>query len=245
MGLLEAIDEQTILALADRIDCNLDGISGRPSYVMDPASGALRLGRFGWKAEKISVAHQVAADASLAMGVGTMLFPEQGNAELEDSDFQRLVRYVSLLGVPPQRDRDAVQLGAALFESVGCSSCHLPSLTTSPHHPLAELRSQSIKPFTDLLLHDMGPELADDSGLAANDAQNAPAAASEWRTPALWGIGLRAMVNGHAGLLHDGRAATVLDAIFAHGGEATVVIQNLMALPASEQEAISDFVMSL
>jgi CxxC motif-containing protein (DUF1111 family) len=246
-GLLEAIDERTILARADGGDCDGNGISGRPSYVEDPVSGVLRLGRFGWKAEKTSVGHQVADALFADMGVGTSLFPERGTVELADEDLARLVTYMRLLAVPAQRDRgDArVARGEELFATVGCASCHVTDVVTGAHHPFAELRNQAIKPYSDLLLHDLGPGLADDSGVPLPDSDTAPTAASEWRTPPLWGIGLQATVNGHAGLLHDGRASTVLEAILWHGGEAASVAERVASLPAADREALLAFVQSL
>lgn len=247
MGLLEAIDEQTILARADRLDCDQDEISGRPSYVTDPMTSVLRLGRFGWKAEKIDVAHQV-ADAALAdLGVGTSILPDDGKAELDDSDLMKLTTYMRLIGVPPQRDhaRADVLKGEQLFKTVGCASCHVTDSITSANHPFAELRSQAIKPFTDLLLHDMGEDLADNSGVPIGAEANAVPGASEWRTPPLWGIGLYETVNGHTGLLHDGRAKNVLEAALWHGGEAQKVKERLMALPAADRDALIAFVMSL
>lgn len=247
VGLLEAIDEATILSAADRLDRDGDGISGRPSYVKDLVTGGMRLGRLGWKAETSSVAHQVAKDAFQAIGVGTSLFPDNGNVELADGDLAKLVTYASLLGVPPQRvDSDPrVKRGEAVFGSVGCGSCHSGALSTGQTHPFAELRAQSIRPFTDLLLHDLGPDLADGSGVEAGDELDSPPAASEWRTAPLWGIGLRQTVNGHTALMHDGRAATVLEAALMHGGEAQQVIANLKALPEDDQAALVAFVLSL
>jgi CxxC motif-containing protein (DUF1111 family) len=247
MGLLEAIDEQTILARADRLDCDHDGISGRPSYVTDPKTGVLRLGRFGWKAEKIDVAHQVADAASADLGVGSSFFPEAGKAELDDTDLMKLTTYMRLIGVPPQRDHASANVvrGEQLFKTVGCANCHVTDTITSANHPFAELRSQSIRPFTDLLLHDLGEDLADNSGVAIGEDANAVPGGSEWRTPPLWGIGLYETVNGHTGLLHDGRAKSVLEAALWHGGEAQKVKERLMALPVADRDALIAFVMSL
>src|SRR5262249_25432748 len=132
-----------------------------------------------------------------------------------------------------------------LFKTVGCSKCHVTDAVTSPNHPFAELRSQAIRPFTDLLLHDLGPDLADNSGVAPEDRADAPPAASEWRTPPLWGIGLYQTINGHTGLLHDGRAANVLEAVMWHGGEASAVKSRFAALSAADRAALIAFVMSL
>ena len=107
------------------------------------------------------------------------------------------------------------------------------------------MRSQAIRPFTDLLLHDMGPDLADNSGVALSEDPEAAPAASEWRTPPLWGIGLYPTVNGHTHLLHDGRAASVLKAVLWHGGEAEKVKERFMALAAADRQALLAFVQSL
>jgi CxxC motif-containing protein (DUF1111 family) len=248
LGLLEAIDERTLLERADRLDCNKDGISGRPSYVKDPTSGMLRIGRMGWKAEKIGVPHQVAEAASVDIGLSSSIFPEGSAApELSDEEVNKLSTYMRLIGVPAQRDvsKPEVILGGQLFKTVGCANCHVTDVVTGANHPFAELRNQSIKPFTDLLLHDMGPDLADDSGVAASEAVDAPPSASEWRTPPLWGIGLYKTVNGHTGLLHDGRAASVLEAVLWHGGEASKVKERFVALSAADRSALLAYVMSL
>jgi CxxC motif-containing protein (DUF1111 family) len=248
LGLLEAIDERTILQRADRVDCNGDGISGRPLLVKEPITGTLRVGRFGWKAEKVSIAHQVADAADADLGVNTSIIPDaQGKVELDDTDLMKLTTYMRLVGVPPQRNvADAqVHAGEQVFKTVGCANCHVTDVVTSANHPFSELRSQSIKPFTDLLLHDMGPDLADASGVTYVDKADAPAAASEWRTPPLWGLGLYKTVNGHTGLLHDGRAADVQEAVLWHGGEAEKVKARFIALPAADRAALLAFVNSL
>ncbi len=247
MGLLEAIDERTLLARADAKDCNADGISGRPNFVQDPVTGALRVGRFGWKAEKVDVRHQAAEAAFLDLGVGTSLFPDQGKTELADDDLAKLTTYMRLVAVPGQRSpADAqVQQGQQIFKTIGCANCHVTDVVTSANHPFAELRAQDIKPFSDLLLHDMGPDLADNSGVMASEDVSAPAAASEWRTPPLWGTGMLSIINGHTGLLHDGRAASVLEAVLWHGGEAEATRDRVTMLSATDRAALIAFVESL
>ena len=247
MGLLEAIDERTILTRSDPKDCNGDGISGRPSFVKDPVSGVLRLGRFGWKAEKVSIQHQIAEAAIDDMGVGTSLFPDNGKVELSDDDLSDLVTYMRLVSVPGQRNYgDAeVTLGSQIFKTIGCANCHVTDVVTGDNHPFSELRGQDIKPYSDLLLHDMGPDLADDSGIPPSDDPSAPPAASEWRTPPLWGTGLNAIINGHGGLLHDGRADSVLEAVLWHGGEAEATKQRVVQLTAPDRNALLAFVQSL
>jgi CxxC motif-containing protein (DUF1111 family) len=246
-GLLEAIDERTIMLRADQKDCNGDGISGRPNYVRDPATGALRIGRFGWKAEKVSIEHQVAEALIDDIGVGTTLFPDQGKAELSDDDLSHLVTYMRLVSVPGQRNHSDPQVlaGEQIFKTIGCQNCHVSDVVTGANHPFAELRNQAIKPYTDLLLHDMGTDLADNSGVDYTDDESAPAAAAEWRTPPLWGTGLLATINNHTGLLHDGRAANVLEAVLWHSGEAEPTKQRVMKLSSTDRDALVAFVMSL
>ncbi|MGV3623080.1 MAG: di-heme oxidoredictase family protein [Archangium sp.] len=237
MGLLEAIDDATLFVLSDEGDCDGNGVSGRVSIVKDPA-GVQRVGRFGWKAEKVSVRHQVADALDVDLGVTTSLFPGGAAPELSDDDLNRLTVYMSLLGIEPQRNASSekVKRGAQLFVSVGCSSCHIPSLTTGKKHPYEELREQTIRPFTDLLLHDLGSELADASGEAT---------ASEWRTAPLWGVGSTLATAGKVSLLHDGRARSVLEAVLWHGGEAQRMRDAVTTLSADEREALIAFVESL
>lgn len=237
LGLLEAIDEATILASADEADCDGNGISGRVNVVDDP-SGTPRVGRFGWKAEKVSVQHQVADALMLDLGVTTTLFPEEGKAELSNDDLERLTTYMRLIGVVPQRRGQAPEVvrGAAVFGEAGCSNCHFRSTRTGKTHPFEELRDQPIRPFTDLLLHDLGPDLADDSGRAD---------AAEWRTAPLWGVGLTREVSGAVHLLHDGRARSVLEAVLWHGGEAERARAFVQNASAGDRAALIAYVESL
>lgn len=238
LGLLEAIDESSLFAISDEADCDGNGISGRVQVVNDPVSGVKRAGRFGWKAEKVSVRHQVADALDVDLGVTTSVFPGAAAPELSDEDLHRLTVYMSLLGVEPQRQSTSaqVQRGAQLFASIGCASCHLPTITTGKTHPYEELREQTIHPYTDLLLHDLGPELADDSGEAT---------ASEWRTAPLWGVGLTKDTVGSVALLHDGRARSVLEAVLWHGGEAQRARDTVASLKAEDRAALLSFVESL
>lgn len=265
MGLLEAIPEATILANEDPNDADGDGISGRANRVTDPETGETRLGRFGWKAGSFSVEHQVASAFNTDMGVMTSMTPDpdcgsnqsgcgSSGSELDDEHVDNLVKYISLLGVPTQRDWDspAVQNGEDLFSDIGCAGCHTPSVQTSDNHPLAELRGQTIKPYTDMLLHDMGPGLADNLG--EGDANGA-----EWRTTPLWGLGLSACVTGgmtNAGqgdqectpehsYLHDGRARTIEEAILWHGGEGEASKDAYQALSGQDKEDMLSFLRSL
>ena len=261
MGLLEAIPESAVLALEDIGDADGDGISGRAHRVPDPLTGETRLGRFGWKASTTSIRHQSAAALRDDMGVMTSMFTEPdcgsaqtdcGNdagAELSDAHLDDLVRYVALLGVQPRRDLDdptALQ-GEVLFDELGCTGCHTPAFSTSAFHPFAELREQTIHPYTDLLLHDMGPELADSLGDGEADG-------AEWRTPPLWGIGLGPCVTGgmagsscnpSTSFLHDGRARTLDEAIRWHGGEGEASRAAYLDASAEEQAAVVRFLETL
>ena len=253
LGLLEAITEETILQRADRLDCDQNGISGRPMYVPDPLTGALRLGRFGWKAEKVSVLHQVSEAAFQDIGATSKLFPDKDpKPELANDELLKLATYMRMVGVYPQRDAEDPQVlqGTKLFKTVGCNNCHVTDAVTGPNHPFAELRNQAFKPYTDLLLHDMGPDLADNSGidnssLPEDQQDSAPPSASEWRTSPLSSIGFLVTLGAHTNLLHDGRAASIQEAVLWHGGEATKVVEAFKALSPADRQALLAFVGSL
>lgn len=240
LGLLEAIDPAQILARATIEGCNDGGaVSGRALVVADPSDGALRLGRLGWKAEKVSVRHQVADALAQDMGVSTSVFPdERGQIELDDADLERIVTYVSLLGLPGRRNANDAQVrhGEDVFVSTGCVACHVQQAFTADTHPLVELREQTIQPFSDLLLHDMGEGLG--------DPQGGPLA-REWRTAPLWGIGLVDEVAGETHLLHDGRARSLLEAILWHGGEAGFASAAVRGMATADREALLAFLGSL
>jgi CxxC motif-containing protein (DUF1111 family) len=256
MGLLEAIPESAILESADPEDADGNGISGRIRIVQDPVTRQPRLGRFGWKAGQATIRYQAAAALNSDMGVMTSVFPEPdcgteqsgcgtSGAELSDTDLGNLTKYFALLGIRPQRSLDdpTALSGEELFESTGCASCHVTTFVTSEYHPLAELRGQTIHPYTDLLLHDMGPELAD--SLPEGDPAEGGASGAEWRTAPLWSIGLTAAVNAGEAYLHDGRARTLDEAIRWHGGEGEAAKQAYLALSAPNQAALIAFLKSL
>ena len=262
VGLLEAIHPGDILANADPDDADGDGISGRPSMVRDPATGEIVLGRFGWKASTPSVAAQSADAFAGDMGLSTppnpavwgdctaaqvacreapdgvqpRLGPEEAPAEVLD-----LVAFYSRnLAVPVRRDIDDPEVldGKRLFYAFGCAACHVPKYVTSRDAPQPEHRFQLIWPYTDLLLHDMGPGLAD--GRPVGDASG-----SEWRTAPLWGIGLTGTVNPNLNFLHDGRARTLLEAVLWHGGEAAAAKQRVIDATPDERGALIRFLESL
>lgn len=243
MGLLEAIDELSILRHADEDDQNNDGISGRPSIVVDPQTRERRLGRFGWKAERFNVIQQVSGAFKTDMGVSSPLHPENdGSTEISTEQLEKVATYVSLLGVPPRRniDSEAVKKGEELFFSSNCARCHIPSMETGNHHPFAELRNQVIFPYSDLLLHDMGEDLASTLGGEGG------ASGSEYRTPPLWGLGrAEEVAEGQVGYLHDGRARTLLEAILWHGGEAESAKEKVRQLSREQREQLIAFLKSL
>ncbi|HUS30897.1 MAG TPA: di-heme oxidoredictase family protein [Kofleriaceae bacterium] len=214
LGLLEAIPQSTLEALADPDDADLDGISGRTNQVWDPEKGATVMGRFGWKANTSTLHLQCAAAAANDIGLSNAVFPElDQQRDLNDQQLEDMVFFMATVGVPAAAPRDAKALhGRALFRDFGCASCHVPTLETGDH-PIAAVANQRIHPYTDLLLHDVGDRLTD----ARPDFV---AEGVEWRTPPLWGIGLTKTVFPMATYLHDGRARSLDEAILWHGGEA-------------------------
>ena len=255
MGLLEAIPEEDILALADPDDADGDGISGRPNNVWDIRRGEVVLGRFGWKAGQPTVEQQAAGAFLGDIGITSSLFPKEncptaqeaclaapngGEPEVPDERLQKVAVYLQTLAVPAMRNTEdeTVQQGARLFVQSQFTACHTTRYETGDTHAVEPLRSQVIFPFTDLLLHDMGPGLAD-------NRPEAQASGSEWRTPPLWGIGLVETVNGHTMFLHDGRARSLEEAILWHGGEARQALMLFMNLTAEERNAIIKFLESL
>jgi CxxC motif-containing protein (DUF1111 family) len=255
LGLLESVPEAVLAALADPDDKNGDGISGRQNQVPDVKTGAVVPGRFGWKAEQPSVIQQCASALVADMGLTSTLFatqnhtagesacndaPHGGAPEVSDAILDALGLYARSLAVPARRDTEkpAVKRGAALFEEIGCARCHVPTLRTGPVASLPELPAEDIHPYTDLLLHDLGPELSDERPVFTAEG-------AEWRTPPLWGIGLVKQVNGHTFLLHDGRARNASEAVLWHGGEALGARKAFSALERRDRDALVAFLGSL
>jgi CxxC motif-containing protein (DUF1111 family) len=250
LGLLEAISENSIAALADPNDQNGDGVSGRMSVVTDPETGQARLGRFGWKASSARLSHQVGNALVNDMGVTNAIFPNpdcgsaqtgcgSAGSEVSRAEIEQWVKYIGLLGVQARRNLDAqATTGQALFTSAGCAKCHTPQITTGNTHPYAELRNQAIWPYSDLLLHDMGPGLA--AGMGEGEAHN-----TEWRTAPLWNISYRKAVSGGEAYLHDGRARNLSEAILWHGGEAESAKESFRNMSAASRDALLKFLQSL
>ncbi len=276
LGLLEAIPEADIVALADPDDLDGDGISGRPNWVCDRVKQLqgdpepVSLGRFGWKASTPSVAIQGAGAYRGDIGVTNYLFPDesivgtplydayiaehpdddgQQGAEVDEATIKQVMFYSNTLAVPGRRNVDApgVRHGAALFEQAGCASCHHPSFRTGAHPgvwgpsgtvAVPQVEQQTIYPFTDMLLHDMGEDLADHRSDFAADGR-------EWKTRPLWGLGLTRTVNPLAGYLHDARARTLLEAILWHGGEAEPAREAFRTMDKADRDALIAFLESL
>lgn len=256
LGLLEALSEQTILSNADPNDLDADGISGTANYVWDEASQSNKLGRFGWKANQPSIRQQVAGAFNGDMGITSTLFPKEGLTtqqgelykefpngglpEINDSRLDQVTFYCATLGVPLRRNishPDVLQ-GKALFAQIGCEQCHLSKLKTGNYTLVPQFSNKTIKPYTDMLLHDMGEGLAD----ARPDFN---ATGSEWRTPPLWGIGLVKTVNNHTFFLHDGRARNFEEAILWHGGEGGKAKEEFTKLTAKQRQQLIFFLENL
>jgi CxxC motif-containing protein (DUF1111 family) len=260
MGLLELIAEQDLQIISDEDDANSDGISGRLNQVWDVEKQATVAGRFGLKANKPTLKMIVASAFKNDLGISNPLFPDQpctdnqpsclairngntkrhGNVELSDSLLTLTSNFNRDLAPIIRRNsqNENVMQGRALFYQVGCNQCHIPRFITQKSDSAPHLSEQTIWPYTDLLLHDMGTELAD-------GRPDFLATGNEWRTAPLWGVGLLQQVNGSNSLLHDGRARSVEEAILWHGGEASQAKSRFIQLKQSERTALIKFVNSL
>ncbi|MBA1198861.1 c-type cytochrome [Pseudomonas plecoglossicida] len=259
LGLLEAIPEAAILANADPDDRDGDGIRGRANQVWDDAQGKTVLGRFGWKAGQPNVNQQNVHAFAGDMGLTSTLKPHDdctpvqtdclaapngdgadGEKEVSDNILRLVTFYTRNLAVPARRNVDAPQVlaGKNLFFQAGCQGCHTPQFTTASAGVEPELANQLIRPYSDLLLHDMGPGLADQRSEFAAGGQ-------DWRTAPLWGLGLTETVSGHTQLLHDGRARNLLEAVLWHGGEAQAARDQVLTFNAEQRAALLAFLNSL
>jgi len=262
MGLLEAIPEAEILANARDQARRGDAIQGVANQVWDALAGRMMLGRLGWKANVASVAHQTAGAFNGDIGITSSVFADEactaaqkdclaaprgakGMApEIDDKTLGDVIFYQATLAPPARRapSDPGVLLGQKLFTEAQCAVCHRPSYVTGvPPHPRFSskaLQGQTIHPYTDLLLHDMGEGLAD-------GRPDGKANGHQWRTSPLWGVGLIQDVNGHTRLLHDGRARGVMEAILWHGGEAEASRERVLKMSKPEREALVKFVESL
>ena len=267
VGLLEAVAEADILGNAAAQAAAPGPIKGVPNQVWDAPSGRMMLGRFGWKANVATIAHQTGAAFVGDMGITSRHFAHeactpaqtdclaapsgksstaqgQPGVEIDDKTFDNVVFYQATLAPAARRNMQDAQVlrGQALFVQAQCATCHRPSYVTTqgpfPHLTSPALSRQRIWPYTDLLLHDMGERLAD-------NRPDFGASGRQWKTPPLWGAGLIQDVNGHTHLLHDGRARGVLEAVLWHGGEAEAARQNLLKMNRTDRDALVRFVESL
>jgi CxxC motif-containing protein (DUF1111 family) len=253
LGLLEAIPEEAIVQLAARAP--VDGIRGRVNRVWDESQRKTVLGRFGLKANHGSLREQVAAAFFNDIGLSTPVYPDQncppiqkgcpelmaaGKPEITALRLTATELYVRALAVPVRRQTadPQVRRGERLYGAARCAVCHVPELKTGEFPDVPQLANQTIHPYTDLLLHDMGEGLSD-------GRPDFVASGSEWRTPPLWGIGLSKTVNGAGAFLHDGRARDFTEAILWHGGEAEVSREAFRHLPRDDREALLAFLNSL
>jgi CxxC motif-containing protein (DUF1111 family) len=259
LGLLEAIPEEAILANAAAQARDRNGINGRPNRVWDDALQKTVIGRFGWKAGQPNLNQQNVHAFSGDMGLTTRLRPvddctgaqtacqqapngngADGEPEVSDNILRLVLFYSRNLAVPARRGVNDAQVlaGKNLFFQAGCQSCHTPKYTTAANAAEPELANQVIRPYSDLLLHDMGAGLAD-------NRTEFQASGRDWRTPPLWGIGLTQAVSGHTQFLHDGRARNLLEAVLWHGGEASAAQQQVLSFNAEQRAALLAFLNSL
>lgn len=253
LGLLEAVPEGAVRTIAEE-QRDL-GLAGKQNRVWDRTKQASAAGRFGLKANQPNLRQHIASAFLADMGVTSALYPEESctsvqreckampagrQPELEEGQLDALLFYVRALGVPPRRNADdaQVQLGERLFGTLQCGACHVPALATGDLPAVPQLARQTIHPYTDLLLHDMGEGLAD----GRPDFEAGP---RDWRTAPLWGLGLSEDVNSNGFLLHDGRARSVVEAILWHGGEAQRSRDAFTRLSREERQAVVAFVRSL
>ncbi|WP_255988264.1 di-heme oxidoreductase family protein [Chitinolyticbacter albus] len=255
LGLLEAIKVDDVLANAARQAAENKGIKGEPNWVWDAYAQKTVLGRYGWKGNVGSVAHQASGAFLGDIGITSRHFPNEectaaqkdclaaptgGKPEIEDRKLEQVILYSQALAVPSRRNpKDAAVLrGKQVFADALCVSCHVQSYTTGPHPTLPKLSGQKIWPYTDLLLHDMGEGLAD-------HRPDYKASGRQWKTPPLWGLGLVPTVNGHSHYLHDGRARNLMEAVLWHGGEAEASKQYVLKLNKQDRDNLVRFLQSL
>lgn len=258
MGLLELITQPDIDALADEHDANQDGISGRVNFVWDIKTQTIQPGRFGLKSNKPTLEMIVAGAFANDLGISNPLFPNQpctsaqmkclqqttGNNkdgfELPQHLLDLVVNFNrNLAPLKREKTQDKITLkGRELFYQTGCNQCHQPRFVTGTSEQFTHLSNQVIWPYTDLLLHDMGPDLADNRPEFLANGQ-------EWRTAPLWNLGQQPSVSGSSVLLHDGRGRNVEEAILWHGGEAENAKDKFAHLPQKQRDALMQFVYSL
>lgn len=256
LGFLEAISDATLLALSDENDADGDGISGRPNWINVPEYSSIRpgtilrngryIGRFGKKAAVYDLLQQTVTAYNQDMGINSAYEPyntydgQEADLEVSNQTVQDVVFYLQTLKAPVSRSRNdaAIDAGKQLFITTNCGKCHTPQLPTG-NFPIAVLSNKTFFPYSDFLLHDMGPGLND-------GYTEGTALPSEWRTPPLWGLGLaKNSQGGSYFLLHDGRAHSIEQAILLHGGEAEQSKTEFQQLTPIDKSKILKFLESL
>jgi CxxC motif-containing protein (DUF1111 family) len=256
LGFLDLVSDVDLLSMSDPDDLNGDGISGVPNWIalppfLLPRNNAVSrngkyIHRFGKKAAAYDLLHQTANAYNQDIGITTSFERKDvysglyTDPEITDQTVHNVVFYLQTLKAPIQRNRDDIEVvsGEKLFLQTGCENCHRQTLTTATSKVEA-LSNKLFHPYTDLLLHDMGPAL--DDGYTEGNAGSA-----EWRTPPLWGLGLSPRSQGgEFFLLHDGRANSIEQAIQLHGGEATNSRNKFNELSAGEKNELLKFLQSL
>ena len=255
LGLLERIPDKVLYDMSDPDDLDGDGISGKVNLVYDATLKKKVPGRFGWKANQPSLRQQTAGAFLGDIGITSEIFGDNncpegqklcqnsvngGSPELLPAILDHVVFYSQTLAVPQARNTETRMFkdGFKSFTEIGCGSCHKHQLKTSKSPGPDSLINQSIHPFTDLLLHDMGEGLAD-------HRPDFLASGREWRTPPLWGLGLIPVVNNHKYLLHDGRARTIEEAVLWHAGEAEKSRVKFTELDKQKRDQLLYFLESL
>lgn len=266
MGQLMSLDPVEIEALARKSNYPEWGISGRCNYITE--RGVKRLGVSGNKAQHADLTVELGfssdmgvtnsrypeeiCEGQMQMSQGSMMGLAYDKLDVSTEDMENVDLYMQSLGVPARRNVNdpEVKAGEQAFYEAGCHLCHTTTLHTRPRGStllagtiLPWLGSQTIHPYSDFLLHDMGSEIM---GVGLND--NYPsglARGNEWRTTPLWGIGLQEKVNGHTYFLHDGRARNFVEAIMWHGGEGEASKNIFSRMPKSKRDALVKFLQSL
>lgn len=242
LGLLEAIPDDQILAHADPDDTDGDGISGKANLVWDGIANATRVGRFGAKANVSDLPNQIAGAFFNDIGLtNRLVHDDSGQLDVQNEQLDDTIFFVRAIAVPAQGPPTALTAkGDRLFDTMGCASCHVRTFVTGDASAsgIHQLANQTIHPFTDLLLHDVGDDLTD-------SRPDFLASGREWRTPPLWGLGLVQVVAPAATFLHDGRARTIAEAILWHGGEAEPAREAFRTASADDRAALLDFLNTL
>ena len=254
LGFLDAVSDDDILSRSDPNDLDGDGISGQPNWInfsdyLNPRSnsvtqGGKYIGRFGKKGAAYDLLHQTALAYNQDIGITSTYEPIDAythlitDPEISDKAIQDVVFYLKTLKAPLPRESNDAIAGKQIFENIGCEKCHRKEFQTSISE-ISALSDKTFYPYSDLLLHDMGPGL--DDGYTEGSALT-----SEWRTPPLWGLGLaKNSQGGEYFLLHDGRARSIEEAIVLHGGEGLSSKENFETLTNEDKKKLIRFLESL